>query len=253
MNVLIIGGCHVANYGLQPQLGFVQQWINQIEINLDEPVNVTSLSMVKLSHIGTILTQYQPQLEQANFIVLQLGHYELSWRKRFSELFQAESKVRQNENTSQEAYRRKTLDRPTELAPSPLNERLKNRLKASLLTAYQRIHGPIPYLAQFSDQLTNAFNELRYYRSKVVILTPFPTFNEVDQWLRRAAYPLICRQAQQAGFALIDTFDVVPRRKAFFLPDGIHLNQLGHLTVAFYLANFSGMADNLAEQVGFLY
>lgn len=243
MNVFVIGGCHVANYGLQPHLGFIQQWINQVKNKSDEPVNVTCLSMVRLNQVNDLLSKYQNDLTQADLIIVQLGHHELSWRKPFRELFQV------TPYTLRATYRLKTPKTPADFKPILPHERLKNSLKSSFLTLYQYGCGQLPFVDQFAQQLADAFHPLKLYQKKVVVMTPFPTLNEVDQWLRRASYPIIVKAANQAGFALVDTFGAVPRKKSYFLADGVHLNRLGHLVVALCLSEFPRLTAPVAEEL----
>jgi lysophospholipase L1-like esterase len=242
MNVFVIGGCHVANYGIQPHLGFVQQWVNQVKNKSDEPIHVTSLSMVRLNQVADLLSKYQPELEQADLLIMQLGHYELSWRKPFRELFQV------TPHTLRATYRPKT-PKAADLKPILLHEQLKNSLKSSFLTLYRCVYGQPWFMNQFAEQLADAFQSLNVYQKKVVIMTPFPTLNEVDQWLRRVGHPMIMKAANQAGFSLVDTFGVIPRKKAYFLADGVHLNRLGHLVVALRLNELPIGTECIAEEI----
>ena len=250
MNVVIIGGCHVGNYGVQSHLGFVQQWATHLKISTHEPVQINCLSMVKLEHIPSLLNQYHAELMEADLIVLQLGHYELSWRKRFSELFQAES----GESNSNPTYRStlpKSLTTATFLhKPTHMSQRaqLKDGVKTALLNTYHQLGGDIPFLNQFKNKLTKAFALLSPYQDKIVVLTPFPTLNKLDQWLRRKSNSFIIESAIETGLEVADTFDAVPRQKAYFLADGVHLNSLGHMVIALYLSELPLLTKHFAEQ-----
>ncbi|SFE20028.1 SGNH/GDSL hydrolase family protein [Spirosoma endophyticum] len=238
MNVVVIGGCHVDNYGVQSHLGFVQQWATHLKISTHEAVHINCLSMVKVEHIPSLISQYHAELMDADLIILQLGHYELSWRKRFSELFQAES----SERIANTIYR-STL--PKSLATATFShkpthtsqrEQLKNGIKTAILSTYYQLGGEIPFLNQFRNKLTKALTLLSAYQDKIVVLTPFPTLNKLDQWLRKKNNSFIIESALEAGLNVADTFDAVPRQKAYFLADGVHLNSLGHMIIALYLS-----------------
>ena len=248
MNVLVIGGCHVGNYGIQAHEGFVQQWANQLELQSREPVEVTVLSMVKLTHISALLEQYRWEFNEADLIILQLGHYELSWRKPFAQFFKTASQIQLANDCTKPVYYPKTPKSAGEVSPISQHEQLKNTLKAGFLTLYSHTFGQIPYLKDFSNQLANTFTQLRSYQEKIIVMTPFPTLHEVDQWLRRESYLVITQTAVQAGFMVVDTFSAIPRYPSYFLADGIHLNQTGHLKVALRLHELPLRANYMNQQ-----
>ncbi|GAB4041724.1 hypothetical protein [Spirosoma jeollabukense] len=250
MNVVIIGGCHVGNYGVQSHLGFVQQWATHLKISTHEAVQINCLSMVKLEHMPSLISQYHAELMDANLIILQLGHYELSWRKRFSELFQAES----GECVTNKTYS-PTL--PKSLATATFShkptqtsqgDQLKNGIKIAILNTYHQLNGEIPFLNQFRNKFTKVFTLLSAYQDKLVVLTPFPTLNKLDQWLRKKSNSFIIESALGAGLNVADTFNAVPRQKAYFLADGVHLNSLGHMVIALFLSELPLITYHVAEQ-----
>lgn len=238
MNVLVIGGCHVGNYGVQAHLGFVQQWATHLKMSTQEPAHITCLSMVKLEHIPSLLSQYHKELVEADLIILQLGHYELSWRKRFSELFQRESNESHVTPTYQPRLGKSLTTATFSHKPTHTSrwEQLKNELKTTFLRVYSRLGGDIPFLKQFKDDLLKAFTQLSAYQHKIVVLTPFPTLNTLDYWLRKETNSFIINSATETGLNVADTFEAVPRQKTYFLADGVHLNSLGHIVVALYLS-----------------
>ena len=254
MNVFIIGGCHVGNYGVQPNLGFVQQWTNRLRVHVCEPVNVTTLSMIKIQHMPDLLMYYQSEVRQADVIVLQLGHYELSWRKRFNEIFHHST---QNEFLAAKlnGHCHSELLKPpieTDCSAKPFQfsvcNEVKDITKTTLLTLYRQVWEQLPCLNQFTDDLLHVFNELRPYQKKIVVMTPFPTLKKVDQWLRREGYPIIVKAAIERGFTVVDTFGAIPRQKSYFLADGVHLNSVGHLKVALCLHELSMLTNLFNEQ-----
>ena len=231
MKIVIIGGCHVGNYSIPPHLGFVQKWAAHLESLTDESTQSICHSMVSLNQVDDLITQHKVELMQADLIVLQLGHYELSWRKRFRELFQHLPSP-----TTPKPYQPKPLPNMAGTRPIPYQQRLKDRLKAFFLTLYKARYGQLPYLQQFDQRLTQTLALLAPYQAKVVVLTPFPSLHPVDQWLRRESIPTIYKCIRQNGFQLVDTFRAIPRKAAYFLADGAHLNTLGHSAVALLLS-----------------
>ena len=238
MNVLVIGGCHVGNYGVRAHLGFVQQWATHLKMSTHDPVHITCLSMVKLEHIPSLLSQYHSELIEADLIILQLGHYELSWRKRFSELFQKVSEASKVCSTYRPTSATSLTTATFPHKPTHISrwEQLKNELKTTFLRAYSRLGGAIPFLEQFKDDLLKAFGQLTAYRDKIVVLTPFPTMNKLDYWLREETNSFIINSATETGLHVADTFEAVPCQKTYFLADGVHLNSLGHIIMALYLS-----------------
>ena len=250
MNVVVIGGCHVGNYGVQSHLGFVQQWATHQKISTHEAVHINCLSMVKLEHIPSLISQYHAELMDADLIILQLGHYELSWRKRFSELFQAESSARIANTTYRSMLPKSLTTAIFSYKPTRTSQRvqLKNGIKTAILSTYYQLGREIPFLNQFRNKLTEAFTLLSAYQNKIVVLTPFPTLNKLDQWLRKKSNSFIIESALGAGLNIADTFDAVPRQKAYFLADGVHLNSLGHMIIALYLSELPLLTHHVAEQ-----
>ena len=248
MNICVIGGCHAGNYGIQANEGFVQQWTNQLELQTKESVDVTVLSMVKLVHIPFLLEQYSWKFNEADLIILQLGHYELSWRKPFSQLFRTAAYCPSTSDCMKPANRPKTPKSMDNLRPISQREMAKNALKTALLTLYKHAFGPIPYLNEFANQLTDAFTRLKPYQEKIIVMTPFPTLNDVDQWLRRESNPAVIQASVQAGFRVVDTFGAIPRYPSYFLNDGVHLNTTGHLKVALRLHELPSRTNLRHEQ-----
>lgn len=250
MKVLVIGGCHVGNYGVQAHLGFVQQWATHLKMSTHEPVHINCLSMVKLEHIPSLLSQYHSELVEADLIILQLGHYELSWRKRFSELFRRELKTGNVDPTYRppSAKSLTTAAFPHKPTHSSRWEQLKNEIKTTFLYAYSYLGGDIPFLKQFKNDLLKAFTQLTAYQNKIVVLTPFPTLNKLDYWLRKEANSFIIKSAAETGLNVADTFEAVPRQKTYFLADGVHLNSLGHIVVALYLSELPLSEKHLPVQ-----
>ncbi|WP_155297336.1 SGNH/GDSL hydrolase family protein [Spirosoma aerolatum] len=242
MKVILIGGCHVGNYAIAPHLGFVQKWTEHLAYLTDEPIQTLCHSMVSLSQVADLITQHRVELMQADQIVLQLGHYELSWRKCFRELFQ-----HQLFSPTPKPYQPKPLPNITGTAPIPYQQKLKNWFKAAFLTLYKTQNSQLPYLKQFDQRLTQTLALLAPYGAKVIVMTPFPSLHAVDQWLRRESIPFICKCARQNGFRLVDTFSAIPRQAAYFLADGAHLNARGHAIVALLLSQLPVYTTLLEE------
>ncbi len=239
MNILVIGGCHTGNYGIQPHLSFARQWANHLEIAAQEPVHLRCLSMVKLTHIDSLVTQYQADLQAADLILFQLGHYELSWRRPFLDLFK--SRWESDRRTS--VYRAGATPKPYQAteklykaAESSNRNRWQDTAKTTALRVYNRLCKDVPYLHTFRHQLTDAFDRLTAFRDKIIILTPFPTLNTLDHWLRSQCHAFIINAAIQRSFTVADTFDAIPRHPTFFQVDGVHLNSLGHMVLSLFLS-----------------
>ncbi len=239
MNILVIGGCHTGNYGVQAHLSFARQWANHLEIATQEPVHLRCLSMVKLTHIDSLATQYQADLQAADLIIFQLGHYELSWRRPFLDLFDSRSES----DRKITVYRAGTVPKPYQAteklykaAELPNRSRWQDMAKTTALRVYNRLYRDVPYLHTFRHQLTDAFDRLATFRDKIIVLTPFPTLNTLDQWLRSQCHAFIIDAAIQRSFTVADTFDAIPCQPTFFQADGVHLNSLGHMVLSLFLS-----------------
>jgi hypothetical protein len=251
MNILVIGGCHTGNYGVQAHLSFTRQWASHLETAAQEPIHLHCLSMVKLEHIDSLIDQYRANLLAADLIVLQLGHYELSWRQPFSLLFRPGSATSTHKVP---VYKSSAMPKPHQ-SPEKLHKAahpsqrslLRDGAKTALLETHRLLYKDIPYLATFRQQLTDAFAKLSTFQEKIVVLTPFPTLNKVDYWLRCQCHSFIIDSAIQRSFTVADSFDAIPRHPAFFLADGAHLNSLGHMVLALFLSELPGVVDRHRE------
>lgn len=239
MNILVIGGCHTGNYGVQAHLSFARQWANHLEIATQEPVQLRCLSMVKLTHIDSLATQYQADLQAADLIMVQLGHYELSWRRPFLDLF----KIRLESARKTTVYQPGATPKPYQAteklykaAELSSHGRWHDTAKTTVLRVYNRLYKDVPYLHTFRHQLTDAFDQLAAFRDKIIVLTPFPTLNTLDHWLRSHCHAFIIDAAIQRSFTVADTFDAIPRHPTFFQADGVHLNSLGHMVLSLFLS-----------------
>jgi len=239
MTILVIGGCHTGHYGIQAHLGFARQWANHLEIAAQEPVHLRCLSMVKLTHIDSLVTQYQDEFQTADLIVFQLGHYELSWRRPFLDLFRSRSES----DRKTTVYRAGATPKPYQAteklykaAELPSRGRWQDAAKTTALRVYHQLYKDIPYLHDFRHQLTDAFDRLTAFRDKIIVLTPFPTLNTLDYWLRSRCHAFIIDAAIQRSFTVADTFDAIPHHPTFFQADGVHLNSLGHLVLSLFLS-----------------
>lgn len=247
MNILAIGGCHTGNYGVQAHLSFARQWAIHLETAAQEPVQLHCLSMVKLEHIDSLICQYRADMQAADLIVLQLGHYELSWRQPFSTLFSSRALAPTKDAS---VYKSSAMPKPHH-SPEKIHKAAhlsrrsvwRDGAKTAMLQAYQLLYKEVPYLATFRQQLTDAFTQLAPFRDKIIVLTPFPTLNKVDYWLRCQCHSFIVDSAIERSFTVADTFDAIPKHPAFFQADGVHLNSLGHMVLALFLSELPCVVD----------
>jgi hypothetical protein len=240
MNMLLLGGCHTGNYGIQNHLGFARQWATHLEVETHEPVQLQRLCMVKLTHLDSLLGQYRTAFQQADRIVLQLGHYELSWRRPFRELFGPNAPGLTTPSIYKPgAMARKPAESFYQAACRPRYLPWRELAKTTVLQACSLLGYEVPYLQLFRQQVAAAFHRLAPYRHKISVLTPFPTLNPLDHWLRAQCHDYVIACAMAESFVVADTFAAIPRHPAYFLADGVHLNSLGHTVLGLFLSELS--------------
>jgi len=243
MKILVIGGCHVGNYGLQSSEGFLQQWANHLDTVSEEPIQITCFTLMTYLRLPTLLEQHCTAFKEADLILLQMGNYELSYRGTFRDLF---SKTRSPENPAKSLSSSLTApivstpldhfkDAPIQDYPRHWSDWIKNVTKVAGLSFYQLLGGQLPILEELSHSMRQASKVLRSFASKIVVLTPFPSLNVIDHWLRRSSRSLYQSEAERNGFALLDVHQAVLPHRSYFLSDTFHLNERGHTQIARFL------------------
>lgn len=243
MKLLVIGGCHIASYGIPSGSGFLPQWTAHLGRVWAEPIQTLSFARMTYHRFPLLFQQYSTAFEEADLILVQLGNYELSYRGMFRNLF--------NQASIPPPKRSPALSMPSIVAtpPDQFNDvevyqysrhwlgGLKDWAKGSLLSLCQQMGKPIPILDEFARSMKRPNELLRPFASKIVMLTPFPSLNPVDHWLRRASRPLFFQEAERHGFKVLDSHRAVPLHRSYFLGDRYHLNQRGHMKMAHFLIN----------------
>lgn len=240
MKIVVVGGCHIANYGIPSSEGFLQQWTSYLSAVYGETVQITCFAQIAYHQLPTLVEQHHTTFQEADLILLQMGNYELSYKGAFWDLFVKAGLPGISLEPSPSSLTTSTM--PTILTqfrdvgvynyPRHWLDWLKNRVKITTLSFYQLMGGRIAILKRLTQSMSQANEWLRPFASKIVMLTPFPSLNAVDHWLRVASKPLFQREAKRHGFTLLDVSQAVPLRQSYFLADKYHLNQRGHIEMA---------------------
>jgi hypothetical protein len=241
MKILIIGNCQVYGCGLTDEEGFVEQFIKKIVRNHFFKVQVTTFVAVSLKESVELLMTLEPQLYTYDLIILQLANDELVMTESFRTILQKDK--RHFLAPKDQCYHGlKTY------APSDINyfrtaladkcgmqyveaNKFANLFTFSMLKILYQV-GALTRLSDINRQWKVILQLLMSVRSKVVVVSPLPSLNRHTQLLRVAGNQLVLDTCQEMEFTAIDSLNLLETHPYFFLPDGNHLNVLGHKMLA---------------------
>lgn len=230
MKLLIIGDRHIGGYGLAAgQLSFVGHFVRQIS-QTGRSVSVEAYVQATLS--ASYATLCQLPLEQYDLIVVQTGQGCLDHPAGFGGLLAA---------TSDEAPDLSgQLVLPPHLMPLPASVPTGVWSSLARLTLLRTLAGLslLPRVQTVRRELRALLSLLHPYRHKVLLLSPFPQCGRVERWLRQKGRDVLLTEGLRRSFSLFDTDRVIQPREEYFLPDGLHLNAIGHELVGRSLFDF---------------
>lgn len=238
MNVLVLGDGHVYGYGLPVgQLSYVGCFVRQIRRSR-RAVSVDAYAHLTMPQMLLLLKQLP--LSHYDLILLQTGH---DWLPQ-ANLFR----------TGEDAAvisQPKSINYPVALLPTPCvgltndGPALLNQLKT--VGQLMLLRGLAPLVSNKTPEVLSALLAvLRPYRHNVLLMTPFPQWNPVTNWLRKQGRKLLLQEGNKQLFSVFDADLVVQPREEYFLSnDGEHLNAVGHELLGQALFDFYQSAPTI--------
>ncbi|GAB4024161.1 SGNH/GDSL hydrolase family protein [Spirosoma gilvum] len=207
MNVLVIGDEHTYGYGLPGgKLNYIGHFIRQIS-RAGQTVSVEAYAHLTIPQIVATLSQLP--LNRYDLIILQLDN----------SLLQPVKKSLTNASGLATPILPYSSVRFRQTKRSTFGSRLSALCDA--LLSFVR-----PNRSLIVDPL---LKKLKPYRHNVLLLTPFPRLNRVDQWLQQRSRTIVLDEADDQLFSVFDTDSVVlPKEEYFQNGDGEHLNAISH-------------------------
>lgn len=261
MKVLIIGNCQVYGCGLTNEEGFVEQFVKKIVRSHFFKVQVTCFVTISLKEAVELLLTLEPQLYKYDSIILQLANDELM-------LVDSLKTIIQKEMTPFVSYRDTCFHGLKTHCASDINyfrmslaDKCGMKSLAHLvLPSFMSYHllkatnalGILGRINVVARQWNVILQLLMSVRTKVVVLAPFPSLHKTNHLLRMLGSQSMLDACDKMGFTTIDTLNLLEKHPYFFLPDGNHLNVLGHKMLANCLYQLFSK-DKQPERPSFLY
>lgn len=244
MKLLAIGGCHTCGVGVDFQHGYVRRVA--LKLAQDHPhATVDYHAPLKLARLVPLLNRLADQLPDYDLILLQPAHFELV-HTRFRHLFEpvdarppADADVgytviidHQARPATVHAFHQNLrhvgydgLD-----VPPPASTWSDNLRRAVKLTIISQMHrrGWVARLNYIAQTMTPALAGLQSVRERVVLVSPMPVHDPFICHLRRLVCNDLLKQCERSGIAFVDSFAALHPHNSVLLPDGCHLNALGH-------------------------
>ncbi|QDK79122.1 SGNH/GDSL hydrolase family protein [Spirosoma sp. KCTC 42546] len=220
MNVLVIGDEHTYGFGLSGgNLSFVGHFIRQVS-RAGQPVSVEAYAHLTMAQMSSTLAQLP--LSRFDLIVLQLDHRIIQ-----PAVFDS-------------------VNVPCLATPAlPQSLTLQSRdTEAGQLSSFKAMSTLLRSFVRSRDKmaLSVLLKQLRPFRHNVLILTPFPNRDRINQWVRQRSRNLLLQEAENQLFSVFDSDLVIrPEEEYFLANDPQHLNAishelLGHSLFDFYLS-----------------
>lgn len=207
MNVLVIGDEHTYGYGLPGgKLNYIGHFIRQIS-RAGQTVSVEAYAHLTIPQMVAMLSQLP--LSRYDLIIVQLD----------TSLLQSSDK--QLDCTA-----------PLALPMLPYSSVRFRQTKGSTLgTRLAAIRDvALSFVRPNSSFVfSSLLKKLKPHRHNVLLLTPFPHLNRVDQWLQQRSRTLVLDEADEQLFSVFDTDSVIRPKEEYFLNgDDDHLNAISH-------------------------
>ncbi|MBD2702405.1 SGNH/GDSL hydrolase family protein [Spirosoma sp. BT702] len=223
MNVLVIGDGHTYGYGLPGgKLSYIGHFIRQIKRS-GQAVSVEAYAFHSM--MQGLSTLKKLPLEQYDLIILQLD----------VAIIQPINPVRKHKDNQP------LLPYLPEVGFK--NERMPfvSRLKTSLGLLLTSVL-PIRSRTYFGALL----KQIRPYRHKVLLLTPFPNQHPLEQWLSQRSGNIMLSLAEKQLVSIFETNSVIGASDEYFLPDDSkHLSAVSHELLGRSLFDFYESAPTI--------
>lgn len=219
MNVLVIGDEHTYGFGLSGgSLNYIGHFIRQIRL-AGQAVSVESYAHLTMPQLSSTLAHLP--LNRYDLIILQLDHTILQ-----PTAFVADS----------------VPCLTTPVLPYCLEHKNDFRVVKQTPSTYLRDMGWLlgSFVLPFHKlALSVVLQQLRSYRHNVIILTPFPSRERPNQWLRQRSRALLLKKAEEQLFSVFDTDAIIrPHEEYFLANDSNHLNAVSHELIGRALFDF---------------
>ncbi|GAB3642372.1 SGNH/GDSL hydrolase family protein [Spirosoma arcticum] len=248
MKLLAIGGCHTYGFGVSFEHGFVRQVALRLAQDHTD-ATIDYYAPLKLGRLKPLLHRLADQLPEYDLILLQPAHFELL-HTRFQQLFEPVATL---EPADAEAGHTLVIDQQAKPAAVHVfhqnlrqvgNERvdsqppanrwadnLRNGIKQAVIRqAHQR--GWVTRLNYITQVMADVLPQLEPVRNRVVFVSPMPGRDPFVCQLRRLVRDELRHQTERAEIAFVDSFAALHPHESVLLPDGCHLNSLGHAQLA---------------------
>ncbi|MVM32624.1 SGNH/GDSL hydrolase family protein [Spirosoma sp. HMF4905] len=217
MNVLVIGDEHTYGFGLPGgNLSYIGHFIKQISL-ARQAVSVDTYAHLTMAQMSSTLAQLP--LSRYDLIILQLDD-------RISQPITFDS-------MNVPCLATPTLPQSLDLlGEATLKERTSPfKVLGNLLLSLIR--------PRHKMALSVLLKQLRPYRHNVLLLTPFPYRNRVNQWIRQRSRNLVLEEANKQLFSVFDTDLIIrPQEEYFLANDPEHLSAVSHELVGRSLFDF---------------
>ncbi|WP_080057388.1 SGNH/GDSL hydrolase family protein [Spirosoma aerolatum] len=207
MNVLVIGDEHTYGYGLPGgKLNYIGHFIRQIS-RAGQTVSVEAYAHLTIPQIVATLSQLP--LNRYDLIVVQLD----------ASLLQP---------TGRQLGCSDTLATPILPYSSVRSKQAEGSALKNCLTSVR--DGLLSFVRPKRSLIfSSLLKKLKPFRHNVLLLTPFPHLNRVDQWLQQRSRAIVLDEADDQLFSVFDTDSVIrPKEEYFVNGDDDHLNAISH-------------------------
>ncbi|GAB2561248.1 SGNH/GDSL hydrolase family protein [Spirosoma areae] len=223
MNVLVVGDEHTYGYGLPGgKLSYIGHFIRQISRS-GQGVSVDAYAHQTMPQVLTTLAKLP--IEQYDLILLQLDYTAI----------QPPEPVKPAGSNN--------ISLPCLPGVFPKADHTIGASPASLIAATMRFMlSPTGVGTGLSALLT----QVRPYRHKVLLLTPFPHREPIRRWVNKHSRAVIVQEANDQLVSVFDTDSVIrPRDEYFLTNDAKHLNAISHELLGRSLFDFYESAPTI--------
>ncbi|RBL93822.1 SGNH/GDSL hydrolase family protein [Chitinophaga flava] len=245
--IQVIGGCHIAGYGLQNQKdNFVDVLMSSVNSEQITFVKKTQayVSLKKFFQEANNIHEFSPDI-----LLIQLGNHEFTINLR-AKLF-SYLKIKQEKKVGGET---------SPAIPYPPGATVVSKPKYFKILVYSSLKLAFDSFLSFTKknmqqrevelkQFIDILDQLNY---NIILLPPLPSLDRFTQKSRKSAVDFIKNyDFKNKKVRYIDSHALIPLKRTYF-QDGVHLNKEGHMQVANKLQSIFNELSTLNQSETFL-
>ncbi len=250
MRILAIGGYPILGYGVPHKKGFMEVFAESLNKLEQASVKVDYYVHFSMENTIEFLLNIGQQIHRYDLIIIQLGNSELLATDGIIQLKKAEKQVfNENRLLLEQLYVNTTevadnisslreIYKPSSNKPPKAGvHQLQWYFKRAIVKQLYKF-GKLGRLKYYRRLQKVILSLLMPVKEHCIIVSPFPCINPCHNYLRDLGRTITQEACSEQAFHYLPSENFIEQHPYFFLPDGLHINALGHRVLASQLLKF---------------